>query len=328
MTYVLITGVAGFIGMHTAIRFLESGYNIIGLDNLNDYYSVSLKKDRLANIDLKAKERDNSFIYFHEDLNSNIWNELLLLKIEAVIHLAAQAGVRYSIENPQAYVSSNILGFQRVLDFVKTKEIKKFLYASSSSVYGKNTPQPFNETASCDSPESYYAATKRANELMAHSYWKTHKIKSVGLRFFTVYGSWGRPDMAPMLFAKAAFSGDTIKVFNNGNQRRDFTHIIDIVESIFQLFICYDLQILKAEIINVGNGSPVGLMEFISVIEKSTNRDLKKTYVDAQNGDVEETYADDSKLISIIGKRKKIELQNGINEFISWYIKYYENTDN
>ena len=325
MSFILITGSAGFIGMHTTIKFLELGYNVIGIDNLNDYYSVELKKDRLRNIQEKADKCGRLFKFYEKDLNSDVWSELIKDEIHSVIHLAAQAGVRYSIENPGAYLESNILGFQKVLEFVTNQSIDVFLYASSSSVYGKDSPQPFNESSECSSPESYYAATKRSNELMAYSYWKTKGLKSIGLRFFTVYGSWGRPDMAPMLFAKAAVNNETIKVFNYGNQKRDFTHINDIVNAIFLLTNCFKVKIKKAELVNIGNGLPTNLLDFIVTIEKSIGVKLLQEFVGEQLGDVAETYADDTNLKLLIGERSKTSLNDGVVEFINWYKNYYEN---
>ena len=328
MSFILITGSAGFIGMHTSIKFLELGYNVIGIDNLNNYYSVELKKDRILRINEKANNCGSTFKFYEKDLNSDIWSELIKENIHSVIHLAAQAGVRYSIENPSAYLESNILGFQKVLEFVVNKSIDVFLYASSSSVYGKNSTQPFSESSECSSPESYYAATKRSNELMAYSYWKTKGLKSIGLRFFTVYGSWGRPDMAPMLFAKAALNNETIKVFNHGNQKRDFTHVNDIVNAIFSLTNCFKIKIKEAELVNIGNGSPTNLLEFIREIEDSFGVKLKKEFVDEQLGDVAETFADDTKLKLLIGESTKTSLTNGVNEFINWYKNYNENFNN
>ena len=322
---ILITGIAGFIGMHTAIKYLKEGYTVIGLDNINDYYSISLKEDRINNIINHSKTLKTTFEFIKADLNSNIWSTLNNKNISIVIHLAAQAGVRYSIENPNAYLESNILGFQKVIEFVSNNSIDVFLYASSSSVYGKDSLQPFNESADCSSPESYYAATKKTNELMAYSYWKTKSLKSIGLRFFTVYCSWGRPDMAPMLFAKAAFNNEKIKVFNHGNQKRDFTHIDDIVNSILMLTMCFSKKIHKAEIVNIGNGSPTNLLDFIETIEKATGLNLEKEFVDAQVGDVEETHADATKLNLLIGDINKTSLNNGVFEFINWFKSYYEN---
>ena len=323
MPRVLITGAAGFIGMHTAIRFLREGWDVVGLDNMNDYYSVALKRDRLAEIVNTANNLDNSFEMFEADLNSEVWEKFENLEFEATVHLAAQAGVRYSMENPRAYLESNILGFQSVLEFVSKKGIERFLYASSSSVYGKNSPQPFSEKAPCDSPESYYASTKRANELMAKSYFHTKGLSSIGLRFFTVYGPWGRPDMAPMLFAKAGNLDQTIKVFNHGKQERDFTYIDDIVEGIFLLATMEDFP-YKALVCNIGNGAPVGLMDFIFILEKSMGKDLKKEFVDAQKGDVESTYADTTLLGSMVGYKASVGLNIGIPLFMEWYSAYYK----
>ena len=328
MKNILITGAAGFIGMHTCIKFLNEGYHVIGLDNINNYYSTKLKNDRIKNILNESKLLKNNFTFLEEDLNSTVWSDLNKMNIDIVIHLAAQAGVRYSIENPNAYLESNILGFQKVLEFVTNNSIDNFLYASSSSVYGKDSCQPFNELAECSSPESYYAATKRANELMAYSYWKTKGVKSLGLRFFTVYGPWGRPDMAPMIFAKAAFENQLIKVFNHGVQKRDFTHVNDIVNSILSLSECFNKKIDTAEIVNIGNGAPTNLLDFINIIEVKTGMKLQKEFIDAQLGDVAETFADDTKLNTLIGIRPKTDLNKGIDEFINWYKLYYENFNN
>ena len=325
MPRVLITGAAGFIGMHTSIRFLREGWDVVGLDNMNDYYSVALKRDRLAEIKAVATNVDLCFDMFEADLNSNVWEELKFFDYQAIIHLAAQAGVRYSIENPRAYLASNILGFQSVLEFVSRKGVKRFLYASSSSVYGKNSPQPFSETAACDSPESYYASTKKANELMAKSYFHTEGLSSIGLRFFTVYGPWGRPDMAPMLFTKAGFSNEGIKVFNHGNQKRDFTYIDDIVEGIF-LLTTIEIFPKQSMVFNIGNGSPVALMDFISVLEKIIGKELHKEFVEAQKGDVESTYANISRLKSWVNYSPKTDIETGVNRFIEWF-KSYHNYD-
>lgn len=322
---VLITGVAGFIGMHTAIRFLKAGWEVIGLDNMNEYYSVDLKKDRITEINNVAMNSMKGFSFFKEDLNSNIWDELSEYNFDAVVHLAAQAGVRYSIENPRAYLESNILGFQSVVEFVERHSISRFVYASSSSVYGKSSVQPFTETESCNLPESYYAATKKSNELMAQSYYKTKGVRSIGLRFFTVYGPWGRPDMAPYLFAKAAFKGEPIKVFNHGNQKRDFTYVGDIIEGIF-LSVEDFHKVIGAEIFNIGYGAPTGLMDFISEIESATGRELEKSLVEAQLGDVVLTYADTKKLQSTFGYSPKVGLEEGVSNFIEWFKSYHENT--
>ena len=310
--------------MHTSIRFLREGWDVVGLDNLNSYYSVTLKRDRLKEITLTAKDLGSRFDMFEEDLNSEVWKRLESFVFDAIIHLAAQAGVRYSIKNPRAYLESNILGFQSVLEFVTKTRVKRFLYASSSSVYGKNSSQPFSEKAACDSPESYYASTKRSNELMAMSYYKTEGISSIGLRFFTVYGPWGRPDMAPMLFAKAGSANQTIKVFNHGKQQRDFTYIEDIVEGIYLLSTMKDFP-NQSLVCNIGNGSPVGLIDFISILEKSLDSQLRKELVDAQKGDVESTYADTSLLESMVKYKAKVGLDVGIPLFMAWYKEYFHN---
>jgi len=312
--------------MHTSIRFLKSGWEVIGVDNMNDYYSVDLKRDRVTEINNVAENFSNGFSLFQVNLNSDIWERLSEYSIDAVIHLAAQAGVRYSIENPRVYLESNILGFQSVIEFVERHSINRFVYASSSSVYGKSSVQPFTETESCNQPESYYAATKKSNELMAQSYFKTKGLSSIGLRFFTVYGPWGRPDMAPFLFANAAFKNQTIKVFNHGQQKRDFTYIDDIVEGLF--LSVENFHIVKgAEIFNLGFGSPVGLMEFITEIESATNKELIKYFVDAQLGDVEMTYANTKKFASTFNYSPKVGIAEGVSRFINWYKSYYGLTE-
>ena len=321
---VLITGAAGFIGMHTSIKFLKMGWDVVGLDNFNDYYSITLKRDRVNEILRIASELGQTFSIFEADLNSKVWDELESFDFKAIVHLAAQAGIRYSNENPRAYLESNILGFQSVLEFVTNTGQKRFLFASSSSVYGKNSSQPFSEKAPCDSPESYYASTKRANELMAKSYFNTKGISSIGLRFFTVYGPWGRPDMAPMLFAKAGIANQTIKVFNHGKQERDFTYIDDIVEGIFLLATLKNFP-NQCLVCNIGNGAPVGLMDFISTIEKTIGKKFKKQFLDAQKGDVESTYADTTLLESMVNYKARIDLARGIPLFMNWYKSYYKN---
>lgn len=326
MPRVLITGAAGFIGMHTSIRFLNAGWDVVGIDNMNDYYSVELKKRRVEEILTTKNNLGNEFLLYEKDLNSNVWNSLADYQFNAVVHLAAQAGVRYSIENPRAYLDSNVLGFQSVIEFVDKQSINAFVYASSSSVYGKSSKQPFTETEACNQPESYYAATKKSNELMAQSYFKTKGVNSIGLRFFTVYGPWGRPDMAPFLFADAAFKGCPISVFNHGNQKRDFTYITDIVEG-----ICLSIEnfnrVSGAEIFNIGYGSPIGLMDFIAEIESATGKELIKSFVEAQIGDVEVTYANTKKLENTFGYSPKVGINEGVENFIKWFKFYYEDSN-
>lgn len=321
MPRVLITGAAGFIGMHTSIRFLRDGWEVVGLDNFNDYYSITLKRDRVNEIERIASKLGQTFSMFEYDLNSEVWNEFKSFAFQAIVHLAAQAGVRYSIDNPNAYLESNVYGFQKVLDYVKETQVKRFVYASSSSVYGKDSKQPFNENQACNNPESHYAATKKMNEHMAKSYFNTHNISSIGLRFFTVYGPWGRPDMAPMLFTKAAYDNETVKVYNYGNQSRDFTYIDDIVEGIISLITMAEFP-NSAEVCNIGNGSPVGLMNFMEQIEANTSLILKKDFVDAQKGDVAQTYADTTKLFNLTGYKPRTSLETGIEKFINWYKEY------
>ena len=323
MPRVLITGAAGFIGMHTSIKFLEEGWEVCGLDNINDYYSVKLKFDRVQEITARALANHMQFRFIKNDLNSNVWSDLDLIEFDAVIHLAAQAGVRYSLVNPRAYLDSNILGYQRVIDFVERNNVGCFIYASSSSVYGKDSNQPFKESEACVSPESYYAATKKANELMAHAYFKTKGVKSIGLRFFTVYGPWGRPDMAPFLFLDAAFKGHTIRVFNHGNQKRDFTYVDDIVQGIYMSALNFH-KVQGALCLNIGKGSPINLLDFIEQIESSSGKRLKKTFVEPQVGDVEITWADTTLLQDFIGYSPKIEIDNGVLNFVDWYKYYYK----
>jgi len=325
MKNILITGAAGFIGMHTCIKFIEEGYNVFGLDNINDYYDVSLKKDRLNEIKKISSKNVGGWEFIKADITSDkTWKELKKYKIDKIIHLAAQAGVRYSIENPMAYLKSNIIGFQNILDFCYESKINDLIYASSSSVYGKDSKQPFYESYSCNNPESYYAVTKKTNELMANAYFKTKRISSVGLRFFTVYGPWGRPDMAPMLFANAAIKKNNINVFNYGNQSRDFTYIDDIIEGIFLVSVkTWHSKKPILEIFNIGNGSPVKLMDFINLLEDCLELKIKKSLVSAQLGDVETTFASVDKLERFIKYKPSTSLNKGIRKFINWYMQYY-----
>lgn len=325
MARVLITGAAGFIGMHTSIRFLREGWDVIGVDNFNSYYSVDLKRKRVVEIEKCAAEYRADFIIYERDINSDFWKALKDTKIDALINLAAQAGVRYSLENPREYLNTNVLGFHSVLEFVAQKRIENFIYASSSSVYGKRTDQPFVEEMKCESPESYYAATKKMNELMAYALHQTSNVSSIGLRFFTVYGPWGRPDMAPMIFAKAALENKQIKVFNMGNQKRDFTYISDIVEAIYRLCINNgkgNLSYPHCSIFNIGNGEPVNLMDFIHTIETNLDIEIEKVFLPEQPGDVTETFSNTENLSKIIGFRDKVTIQDGVRQFIEWFVSY------
>lgn len=331
---ILVTGAAGFIGFHTCKKFLELGYEIIGVDNLNDYYEPKLKLARLTELGISEvaldsdhfeKYQTNNFTFIKGDIvDENLWNLLSTdFKIAGIIHLAAQAGVRYSLENPKSYIKSNVEGFLNVLEFCRYQKIDHLIYASSSSVYGMNSIQPFSEDESCNKPVSLYAATKRSNELMASTYHHLYGINSIGLRFFTVYGPWGRPDMAPFLFTKAAFENKPIKVFNFGRQKRDFTYIDDIVGGISSVFL-RKAEILGADIFNIGQGSPSELGEFLNEIELSSGKPLIKEFVEAQAGDVTVTFADTNKFSNKFSYQAKVSLKEGIRNFVEWYKKFYK----
>lgn len=316
---ILVTGVAGFIGCETALAFLKDGHEVIGIDNLNDYYSPKLKRDRLARI---PSER---FSFIECSLSDK--EKLLRLfkdnSFDVVVNLAAQAGVRYSLVNPQSYVDSNITGFLNILECARAYPPKHLVYASSSSVYGRNTETPFRTTDRVEKPSSLYAATKRSNELMAETYHHLFLLNLTGLRFFTVYGPWGRPDMSPWLFADAITHGRPIKVFNNGKMMRDFTYIDDIVEGIRR--IAYD-GIEKKEslnrLYNIGRGEPVKLMDFIATLEKNFGRVAEKIMMPMQPGDVEVTWADTEALERDIGYRPGVSLEEGIARFAEWFKEY------
>lgn len=309
---VLVTGAAGFIGFSLTRRLLERGDSVVGIDNMNDYYPVELKKARLREIE------HPSFRFIQMDIADRQALPALFAseKFDCVVNLAAQAGVRYSIENPWAYVDSNLVGFANVLECCRHYPVQHLVYASSSSVYGGNEKTPFSEEDKVDSPVSLYAATKKANELMASCYGRLYGIKSTGLRFFTVYGPWGRPDMSPMLFAGAIYAGKPIKVFNNGDMMRDFTYIDDIVEGVLRVM---DKAPEQPEVYNIGCSNPVRLMDFINEIELATGREAQKIMLPMQPGDVYQTYADTSKLERDFGYRPGVSLHEGIGKFIDWY---------
>ena len=316
---VLVTGAAGFIGFHLCKRLLGRGDEVVGIDNLNDYYPVVLKEARLAELEpLSASLAPEAFRFLRMDIADREALPALFAReqFDAVVNLAAQAGVRYSIENPWAYVDSNLIGFANVLECVRRHPVRHLVYASSSSVYGGNEKTPFSETDKVDDPVSLYAATKKANELMASCYCRLYGIRATGLRFFTVYGPWGRPDMSPMLFAGAISAGKPIKVFNNGDMMRDFTYIDDIIEGVVRVL---DKAPALHEVYNIGCSSPVKLMDFISEIESALGRPAEKVMLPMQPGDVYQTYADTSKLERDMGYKPSVTLREGIGHFIGWY---------
>lgn len=331
---ILITGCCGFIGYHLAKRFLLDGIQVVGIDNLNNYYDVSLKESRLMNLNgmgnftfIKASLEDGDKLY-------KVFN---LHQFDTVINMAAQAGVRYSLENPRAYIDSNIVGFLNILESCRTHKVKHLIYASSSSVYGANTKIPFSVHDSVNHPLSIYAATKKANELMAHTYSYLYNLPTTGLRFFTVYGPWGRPDMALFLFTRAILAGEPIKVFNNGKMMRDFTYVDDIVEGIARLVKKIpqpnpdwsgdhpDPGTSRApyKIYNIGNNSPVELEHFISVLEDKLGKKAIKEYLPLQAGDVPKTYADVDDLMRDVGFKPQTSIEQGIGKFVEWYKEYY-----
>lgn len=323
MRKVLITGVAGFIGYHLAKRLIAENIFVIGIDNMNDYYSVELKKDRLKNIG----ERDN-FLFIEASIeNMDVLEDCFKnYRPDIVINLAAQAGVRYSIENPKAYIDSNIIGFFNMLECCRRYPVKHLIFASSSSVYGANKKVPYSTKDKVDTPVSLYAATKKTDELLAYSYSKLYKIKTTGLRFFTVYGPFGRPDMAYFSFTDKIMNDKSIQIFNNGDMYRDFTYIDDIIEGIVRLLDYIpkeDENNAFYKIYNIGNNNPVKLMDFINILEESLGRSAKKEYLPMQLGDVYQTYADIEELKRDTGFAPKTKLSDGINKFVEWYKKYY-----
>lgn len=337
---ILVTGAAGFIGYHLSQLLLEKGYQVVGLDNINSYYDVNLKYarlnelgvDRLAassflNITSSSIYGDH-FKFVRMNLEDRIQLPKLFEeeKLDAVCNLAAQAGVRYSIDNPESYIDSNIVGFLNILEACRHNQIKHLLYASSSSVYGENKKVPFSTSDNVDHPISLYAATKKSNELMAHTYSHLFGIPTTGLRFFTVYGPWGRPDMAIYLFAKAISEDKSIKVFNQGNMSRDFTYIADIVNGI-DILLQSPPKKEKAQpayrISNIGNGKPQSLSDFISAIENSYGKEAKKEYLPMQAGDVPQTWADITE-IEKLGYKSETEIQEGVAKFVAWFKKYHQ----
>ena len=330
----VVTGCAGFIGFHLCKRLLDDGKRILGIDNLNEYYDVRLKWDRLKQL---QAYQEFSFQKCNLEDTEGLNQIFNTNDVEVVINLAAQAGVRYSIQNPYAYINSNILGFMNVLECCRQFKVKHLVFASSSSVYGANKKMPFSTHQNVDHPVSLYAATKKANELMAHTYSHLYDLACTGLRFFTVYGPWGRPDMALFKFTKAILAGKEIKVFNHGKMKRDFTYIDDIVEGVRRIIgavpesnDAWDAVLpdpgssyARYKIYNIGNNNPVDLEYFIQEIEKALGKKANKEYLGLQPGDVPETYADIDDLIGKIDFRPKTSVADGIREFINWYISYY-----
>jgi len=331
---VLVTGAAGFIGSHLSHRLLAGGDEVIGLDNMNDYYDVSLKEARLNRLTEKT-----GFRFVKMDVADRSAMEHLFAEeqFDQVVHLAAQAGVRYSIENPHAYIDSNIVGFTNILEGCRHNDIQHLVYASSSSVYGANESMPFSVHDNVDHPISLYAATKKANELMAHTYSHLYGLPTTGLRFFTVYGPWGRPDMAYFLFTRAILAGETINVFNHGKMRRDFTYIDDVVEGVIRVLDHTaeansewdgkepDPASSKApwRVYNIGNARPVELGDFIAAIEKALGMDAKKNFLDMQPGDVQATYANVTDLMRDVNYRPVTRVGEGVQQFVDWYRDYY-----
>lgn len=347
MDKVLVTGAAGFVGFHLINRLVKQNYEVIGLDVINNYYDVNLKFNRLENAGIsKEKIAYNTYVestvyanykFIQLDLSDkdNIADLFLTQKFDYVINLAAQAGVRYSIINPHAYVESNVFGFLNILEGCRNNPVKHFIYASSSSVYGSNKKIPFEEIDGVDNPVSLYAATKKSNELFAHTYSHLYNIPSSGLRFFTVYGPWGRPDMAYFSFTKAVLNNEPIKVFNNGDMKRDFTYIDDITDAIERLMDKPPVKITDhnknssfalpaSEVYNIGNNSPVTLVNFIEEIENALGKEAIKEFLPMQQGDVPITYASIDKLVKQVGEFNGTPLSKGISNFVTWYRSYYQ----
>ena len=332
----LITGAAGFIGSKVVEELISKNNVVLGIDNLNNYYNPNLKKDRLKNIDnLIAKKKDWKFIQCDIkdfDLLEKIFDNF---RPEIVINLAAQAGVRYSLENPKAYIESNLVGFANILEMCRNFKIEHLVYASSSSVYGANKRMPYYENHPVNHPISLYAATKKSNELLAHSYSHLYGLRCTGLRFFTVYGPWGRPDMAPMIFAKSILSKEAINIFNNGQMKRDFTYIDDVVEGIYKCSLKYpetnetfnyldpepSTSFAPHKIFNIGNSNPVNLLKFVEILENAIGIKAEKIFKPLQPGDVLETYASTIKLQEWINYKPTTSIESGVQKFAEWYLK-------
>ncbi len=331
----LVTGSAGFIGFHVAKRLLERGDEVIGLDNVNDYYDVRLKHVRMAQLEGRP---GYSFVKMDVSDRAGVADVFAKIRPLRVIHLAAQAGVRHSLTHPHVYVQSNVVGFLNILEGCRHNEVEHLVYASSSSIYGANTKMPFSVHHNVDHPVSLYAATKKANELMAHTYSHLYRIPTTGLRFFTVYGPWGRPDMALFLFSKAILAGEPIDVFNHGKMKRDFTYIDDIVEGVIRVADttpagdpCWnsdqpDSASSRApyKLYNIGNNNPVELMHLIAILERALGKTAEKRFLPLQPGDVPATYADVDALAEAVGFRPATPIEEGIGRFVEWYKEYFQ----
>ncbi len=330
---ILVTGAAGFIGFHVCKRFIKAGIEVVGIDNLNSYYDINLKKNRIKELDNLSKQLLISFKFYKGDIVQSKDLEKLFndankekSKITEVIHLAAQAGVRYSLENPSAYIQSNLVGFFNIIEQSKKNCINNFYYASSSSVYGGNDKTPFEESDNVNQPISLYAATKKSNELIAHTYSHLFNLPTIGLRFFTVYGPWGRPDMALFKFTESIINNKPIRVFNYGNMLRDFTYIDDVIESIFLLMQNSDNNSNSKlyKIFNIGNSNPTKLYDYIEAIENNLGKKADMILEEMQPGDVKETYANTELLQKFISFKPNTSIDKGIKEFIRWYLEYYK----
>lgn len=353
---ILVTGTAGFIGSHLALKLLERGDEVVGLDNINDYYDQNVKYGRLQRGGIINSLEEGSGIEYNKLLQSKTYTNYKFIKLnledkesmfelfknekfDAVCNLAAQAGVRYSLTNPDAYMDSNIIGFMNILEACRHYDVKNLSYASSSSVYGLNEELPFSTSHNVDHPISLYAASKKSNELMAHTYSHLFGISTTGLRFFTVYGPWGRPDMALFLFVKAALEGKSIDVFNNGDMLRDFTYVDDIVEGVIRVidnpakahpeWDHKDPSISTApyKVYNIGNNNPVKLMDFITAIENKLGKTIEKNFLPLQAGDVPATFADVTDLVEDLNYKPETSVQEGINKFVDWYLEFFKHKD-
>lgn len=333
MKKILVTGSAGFIGFHLVEQLIKLNYQVVGIDNINDYYDINLKYDRLLQSGISRKKIENNQGFVQSDKYENYrFLKLDITKLARleklfkneeftlVINLAAQAGVRYSIENPHTYIQSNVVGFVNLLECCRKNKIEHLIYASSSSVYDNSINVPFNENHKVDKPVSLYAATKISNELLAYTYSHLYDIKTTGLRFFTVYGPWGRPDMAPMLFAKAIINKVPIKIFNNEEMQRDFTYVDDIISGIIGCLNVKNNKIPDATVYNIGNSNPIDLMDFISVMEKKFQMNALKEFQPMQPGDVAKTWADTNALFELVNYKPTINLDEGLSKFSKWFL--------